>query len=152
VIKCLAKVTPADATSPAADTLVLKLLRNADVSEETIPLLSQPNLRNNRFFPYLQVLVLGNYEEFHSIDKEALTAAGISLNELERKVKIQALPRILSGITTASYEQIAEILKIAKGEVESYIIEGIQEGLLKAKIDEFQETIIIKYCVPYPAT
>jgi hypothetical protein len=107
VIKCLSKVTSANACSAAADTLVLKLLRNADVSEETIPLLSQPNLKSNRFFPYLQVLVLGNYEEFHSINKEALTTAGLNLNELERKVKIQALPRILSGITTASYEQIA---------------------------------------------
>lgn len=64
---------------------------------------------------------------------------------MERNIKIQALPRILNGIKVASYSQISEILKINKGEVESYIIEAIQNGLLKAKIDEFQETILITY-------
>jgi hypothetical protein len=67
------------------------------------------------------------------------------VSDLERKAKIQAIPRILNGIKVAGYEQVANILEISKDEVESYIIEAIQEGLLKAKIDEFQETIIIKY-------
>jgi hypothetical protein len=35
--------------------------------------------------------------------------------------------------------------------VESFIIEAIQNGLLKAKIDEFQETILIKYLSPHSA-
>jgi len=73
-----------------------------------------------------------------------LSGAGIKVSDFERKAKIQAIPRILNGIKVAGYEQVANILEINKDEVESYIIEAIQEGLLKAKIDEFQETIIIK--------
>jgi len=51
-----------------------------------------------------------------------LVGTEINLEELERKVKIQAIPRILNGIKIASYSQISEILKINKADVESYII------------------------------
>jgi len=47
---------------------------------------------------------------------------------LERNIKIQAIPRILTGnrVTTVSYEQIALLLKINKSEVESYVIQAVQ--------------------------
>lgn len=79
--------------------------------------------------------------------------AGISHADLERRVKIEAIPRALSrsntNIQVVSYEQISEILHIQKEDVESYIIEAIHEGIVKAKIDESSETIIIKYPFTY---
>jgi len=36
------------------------------------------------------------------------------------------------------------MLGIDKKEVEGYIIEAIRLGIMKAKLDEYQETIIIK--------
>lgn len=55
-------------------------------------------------------------------------------------MKIEAIPRVLSSnrqnVQIVSYDQISEILKIKKEEVESYIIEAIHNGIIKAKIDE----------------
>lgn len=58
-------------------------------------------------------------------------------------MKIQAIPRLLSNVKVASYNQIAQILSIKKQEVQSYLIDAIQEGVIKAKLDEYQETVII---------
>ena len=43
-----------------------------------------------------------------------LTQSDIKKADLERRIKIQAIPRILSGnrVTTVSYQQIAELLRI----------------------------------------
>lgn len=43
----------------------------------------------------------------------------------------------------ANYDQVAQVLQIAKDQVEFYIIDAIKEGILKAKLDQFQETVII---------
>lgn len=58
--------------------------------------------------------------------------------EILRKMKIEAIPRLLSTVKVAGYDQVAEKLQIQKSEVESYIIDAIKEGIIKAKLDEFQ--------------
>jgi len=62
----------------------------------------------------LEALLVGDFEKFGQLDKEILTQSGIKQADLERRIKIQAIPRILSGnrVTTVSYQQIAEILRI----------------------------------------
>lgn len=144
-MQTLLTTTPHNAASPEVDALILKLLRSGEVTQHTVALASRTQLAPNRFYPFLQHLLVGDFEAFRAAAKEALLGSGVEVGELERNIKIQAIPRILSGIKNASYSQVSEILKIEKGEVESYIIEAIQKGLLKAKIDESQETILIKY-------
>ena len=60
-------------------------------------------------------------------------------------MKIQSIPRLFTSTKLASYQQIAQMLKIKKQLVESYIIEAIRDGIIKAKLDEFEETVLIKY-------
>jgi hypothetical protein len=150
-VQTLLKTSANNAASPEVDALIVKLLKNAEITQETVVLTSKKELAGNKLYPFLQQLLLGDFEAFSASAKDLLSSAGIKLVDLERNIKIQAIPRILNGIKNASYSQVSEILKIQKEEVESYIIEAIQNGLLKAKIDEFQETILIQYSSPNPA-
>ena len=96
---------------------------------------------------------MGDYEAYNKLEKKNLDTSNVEQAELLRKIKIQAIPRILTkqetNVQVVSYKQISTILEIEKSEVEGYIIEAIQEGILNAKIDEFSETIIIKYRLAY---
>jgi hypothetical protein len=62
----------------------------------------------------LEALLLGDFEKFGQLNKEILAQSDIKQADLERRIKIQAIPRILSGnrVTTVSYQQIAELLRI----------------------------------------
>ena len=48
------------------------------------------------------------------MNKESLKKGGIDEALLLKNVKIQAIPRVFSGIKIISYIQISEILKIKK--------------------------------------
>lgn len=119
------------------------------MTEETVSLLYHQPLTKNHLYPFLEALLFGDFDKFNKLDKKLLETVGISAADLERRVKIEAIPRALSRSNTnvqiVSYQQISEILHILKEDVESYIIEAIHEGIVKAKIDESSETIIIKY-------
>ncbi len=75
---------------------------------------SKKELASNKLYPFLQQLLLGDFESFRASSKDLLASAGVELAELERNIKIQAIPRILNGIKNASYSQVSEILKIQK--------------------------------------
>ena len=60
-------------------------------------------------------------------------------------MKIQSIPQLFTLTKVASYQQIAQMLKIKKELVEFYIIEAIRDGIIKAKLDQFEETVLIKY-------
>jgi hypothetical protein len=133
-VRCLATVKPENGQAQEIDTLILKLLKSSEVTEETVKLLNQEGISKNKFA---------------KLDKQLLESSGIKSSELERRVKIEAIPRALSSQSTnvqiVSYQQVSEILHIEKDDVEPFIIEAIQEGILRAKIDEASETIIVKY-------
>ncbi len=59
-------------------------------------------------------------------------------------MRIEAIPRLFKNIKQASYAQAAQMLGIEKKEVEGYIIEAVRLGIMRAKLDEYQETILIK--------
>ena len=68
---------------------------------------------------------------------------GVVGADVLRKMKIEAIPRLLGNIKVANYDQVAQVLQISKDQVEFYMIDAIKEGILKAKLDQFQETVII---------
>jgi hypothetical protein len=135
----LAYVEKENGQSAEVDQLIVKLLKSNKLTEDTVRLLHQEGLKKNQFYPFLEALLLGDFEAFSKLDKKCLKGAEVKSSELERKIKVQAIPRALSGSNTnvqiAGYQQISEILKIDKEEVEAYIIEAVQEGIIKAKID-----------------
>lgn len=74
-------------------------------------LLNQEGISKNKYYPYLETLLLGDFEKFAKLDKKLLESAGINSNELERRVKIEAIPRALSSQSTniqiVSYKQVS---------------------------------------------
>lgn len=134
-MKCLSQVGPENAKSEEVNILLLKLIKGHHINDEATILLRQPHLKLNQFYHLFEALVFGDYERFGSIDQTLLKKEGINEGDLEKRLKIQAIPRIFNGVTRASYHQVADSLKIKKEEVEEYIIEAIREGILKAKID-----------------
>lgn len=113
-MQTLLKTSANNAASPEVDALIIKLLKNAEITQETVALTSKKELASNKLYPFLQQLLLGDFEAFSTSSKALLSSAGIDLVELERNIKIQAIPRILNGIKNASYSQVSEILKIQK--------------------------------------
>ena len=51
---------------------------------------------------------------------------GLNADDLMKKMKVEAIPRLFSGVKNVGYHQVADKLKIRKEEVELYIIEAIK--------------------------
>lgn len=103
----MTSISAQNAASTEADSLLLKLLVNGEVTTETVSLAYRQELTSNQYFPFLRQLLLGDFEGFTAADKSSLTASGVKISHLERKIKLQAIPRILSGINQASYSQVS---------------------------------------------
>lgn len=107
IVQCLSNISSQYAASAEADSLLLKLLVNGEVSTETVSLAYRQELSSNQYFPFLRQLLLGDFEGFNAADKSSLVSSGVKISHLERKIKLQAIPRILSGINQASYSQVS---------------------------------------------
>lgn len=106
-------------------------------------MLDHPSLQKNELFPVLEVLLKGDFEKLDLNRMKAFEKEGVAGEEVLRKMKVEAIPRLLSNVKSASYEEVAAKLGVRTNEVESYIIDAIKEGTIKAKLDEFQERVII---------
>jgi len=52
------------------------------VTEETVKLLNQDGISKNKYYPYLETLLLGDFDKFAKLDKKLLESAGIKSSEL----------------------------------------------------------------------
>lgn len=59
-------------------------------------------------------MLTGDFEKLDEDSKKKLEANGIVGDDVLRKMKVEAIPRKLSNVKIASYDQVAEILKIKK--------------------------------------
>lgn len=70
------------ANTPEVDALVLKLLSSGEVDQETVALALRTQLKGNRFYSFLQQLLVGDYEAFSSASKESLNGHGVEVSDL----------------------------------------------------------------------
>lgn len=77
IILCLASVNAENAQTAEVDTLILKVLKSSEVSEATTKLLHHQALTKNKYYPYLETLLLGDFDSFKKLDKGVLENAGI---------------------------------------------------------------------------
>ena len=63
---------------------------------------------------FLEMLVLGDFQGFKQREAGVLEGTGLDAVELGRRVKIQAIPRLLSSNSSAvklvSYDQLGQLL------------------------------------------
>lgn len=76
------KTGPENVASKEVDALVVKLIRSGEVTQETVNLASHPHLKNNKFFPFLEHLLLGDFEGYSAANKEILANSGVNTGEL----------------------------------------------------------------------
>lgn len=89
------------------------------------------------------MLLKGDFEKLDMGMLTKLEQDGVVGSDVLRKMKIEAIPRLLGNVKNASYDQVASVLQIKKEQVEFYIIDAIKEGILNAKLDQFEEAVII---------
>ncbi len=62
-----------------------------------------------------------------------------------RKMRLLTLASLMSGKSSIAYAPIAKALEVAEPEgVESWVVEGIQSGLIEGKMDPLARTVTIQ--------
>ena len=79
-MECLLNVAPQHVNTPEVDSLFAKLLNSSEVTEETIPLSNSTVLNKNKYYPYLEALLLGDFERYAQLPKENLAQLAIRHN------------------------------------------------------------------------
>eukprot|EP00050_Salpingoeca_kvevrii_P009991 m.5933 g.5933 ORF g.5933 m.5933 type:complete len:386 (-) comp2565_c0_seq1:183-1340(-) len=95
--------------------------------------------------------VLHIFESGSSADLDAwlkanprqLDTIGLNEEEFRRKVGLMTLASLCASNSTLTFKQIADELKVAEDDVESWVIDGIRAGLVEAKIDELNSKIAV---------
>jgi len=79
-----------------------------------------------------------NYQSF-------LKNTGINLDEITYKIRLLTLNSLAKKQSILTYDQIAKSLEISKADVELYVIDATSSGILEARIDQLNQTILIRY-------
>uniref|UniRef100_A0A1J3J6U5 Uncharacterized protein n=4 Tax=Noccaea caerulescens TaxID=107243 RepID=A0A1J3J6U5_NOCCA len=82
IVQALLATPQNAANTPEVDALVLKLLSSGEVDQETVALALRTQLKGNRFYSFLQQLLVGDYEAFSSASKESLNGHGVEVSDL----------------------------------------------------------------------
>jgi len=79
-----------------------------------------------------------NYQSF-------LKNTGINLDEITYKIRLLTLNSLAKKQSILTYDQIAKSLEISEADVELYVIDATSSGILEARIDQLNQTILIRY-------
>lgn len=69
------------------------------------------------------------------------------MEESTRKLQLLTLCSLAVTNNTLSYSAIAKALQINESEVETWVINGIGENVLDAKLDQQKQIVLVKYVV-----
>lgn len=88
-----------------------------------------------------------DYIEFGTSEASAMTAQGIKTDVVARKMRLLSLTTLASTCSTFKLSEAADVLKVDKSEVESWIVDAIVNGIIVARIDQLEESVYIKHCI-----
>jgi len=74
-----------------------------------------------------------------------LETAGINLDEITYKIRLLTLNSLAKKQSILTYDHIAKSLEISEADVELYVIDATSSGILEARIDQLNQTILIRY-------
>ena len=94
--------------------LIAIIIKNGIISEDSISLLKQPILQKNSMYPLLEVFLKGQFENLNVEEVKKFEKYGLNANELMKKIKVESIPRLFSGVKNVGYHQVADKLKIGK--------------------------------------
>ena len=77
MVVSLLSVTESDVQSEEVNMLLIKLIKSNTINDETVQLLHHKVLSKNKYFSFLEMLILGDFEQFKKTDSAVLEKVGI---------------------------------------------------------------------------
>jgi translation initiation factor 3 subunit M len=101
-------------------------------------------------YKLLEIYTKSGYTELKTFQSNKthqtfLNNSGINLDEITYKIRLLTLNSLAKKQSLISYDQIAKALEISEDDVEFYVIDATSSGILEARIDQLNQTIIIRY-------
>ncbi|EDO34250.1 predicted protein [Nematostella vectensis] len=103
-------------------------------------------LQGDPIYQLLQIFVSGDvqdYKKFYDSNTDFINSIGLSHEMNLKKMRVLTLMSIGKETDEISYEDLATKLGISSDEIEQFLIEAIQTGLVKARLDQVHRKVII---------
>lgn len=98
----------------------------------------------------LEIFQEGKLEDFQSFAKShpsSLTECDISEETAIRHMRLLSLCSLATEHEEIPYDAIASTLQVDTSEVESWVINAVNSGLLTAKMDQLKHVVMVERCV-----
>jgi len=108
---------------------------------------------NNAFATIYQLLRifisenLDTFKAFADSHADVLKSVGLDRDGCTRKMRLLSLASLGAANREIAYSLLAKTLHIDEAEVESWVITGISEGILEAKMDQLKRIVIVTRCI-----
>jgi translation initiation factor 3 subunit M len=89
-----------------------------------------------------------DYMEFLGEHKAAFGKYGFEEALCTEKMRLLSLCSIASGVDELQYSAVARELQVEEADVEDWVIRGIMEDLIEAKLDQVEKLIIVNRVMP----
>jgi len=111
-----------------------------------IPAVKDIETSNKQLFDLFTIFVSGNLETFRKfVEKhpDVIQANGLDLEASTTKIRFLSLASLAANSQEVSYSTVAQTLQVNESEVEDWIIAGISENILQARMDQLRNTVVI---------
>jgi len=111
-----------------------------------IPSVKDLESSNSQLFELLKIFVSGNLETFRKFlekNPTVIQSNGLDLEASTTKIRLLSLASLAGNSQEVSYSTVAQALQVDESEVESWIIAGISENILQARMDQLRNVVII---------
>jgi len=142
--------------SAAEEALVKKVLielmkaHDAETTEldELLDCAVLSDLKGTPEYQLLELFANGDYHQFKEFaekNKTFLSESGIDADVSAHSIALATFARVCSLKKVVTYAEVVEALKISEDEVEPLVIDAVMQGLVDARLDQPQKTILVRY-------
>jgi len=108
------------------------------------------NPSTSSLYSCLEIFQEGKLEDFQTFVKShptSLSECNISEEEAIRHIRLLSLCSLATEHEEIPYDAIASTLQVEENEVESWVINAVNSGLLTAKMDQLKHVVMVERCV-----
>jgi len=123
-------------------------LKNPDVYlfDHLISLKPVDRLKGTKMYELLDIFVhktLTDYQKFEGSNKQFLEENSFDREDLLRKIRLLTFATIALENKELSFATLSDKLQLSNSDIESFIIEAIRSKVVKAKIDQVNQKVIV---------
>ncbi|XP_075250968.1 eukaryotic translation initiation factor 3 subunit M-like [Convolutriloba macropyga] len=123
-------------------------LKNPDVYlyDHLISLKPVDGLKGTKIYELLDIFVhknLQDYQKFESQNKQFLEENAFDQADLIRKIRLLTFASIALESKELTFATLSDKLQLSNNDIESFIIEAIRSKVVKAKIDQVNQRVLV---------